>query len=200
MAPTINEQLQSQLQEATRKAEIASQQASFLDGVAFGLREALEVAPPDAVELRAALVTYLAETLPERAHHYEANPQETPTVDDALHEVGYDLRNILEAYDARSADGVVKDLSPDGVDRLFARENLRPPLAEFYAEVRGHIEACRNELGYLKSLPGDDRVRLGRVIRAASCRETFERVARRLAEILGTTYRPEDGDDDAAGE
>ena len=199
MAPTINDQLQSKLQEATRKAEIASQQASFLDGVAFGLREALEVAPPDATELRAALATYLAETLPERAHHYEDNPQETPTVDAALHDVGYDLRNILEAYDARSADEATKDRSPDGVDRLFARENLRPALAEFYAEVRGHIENCRNEYGYLKALPHSNRDRLGRIIRVTSCQDTFERVARRLAEILGTTYRPE-GADDAAGE
>lgn len=200
MAPTINEQLRSKLKEATQKAEIASQRVSFLDGVAFGLREALEVAPPDATELRAALATYLAETLPERAHHYEDNPYETPTVDAALHDVGYDLRNILEAYDARSADEATKDRSPDGVDRLFARENLRPPLAEFYAEVRDHIEACRNEYGYLKALPDSDRDRLGRIIRVTSCQDTFERVARRLAEILGAPYRPKGGVDDAAGE
>lgn len=200
MTPTIHDQLQDMLEEAQQKAEVGSLRASFLDGVAFGLRKALEVTPPDATELRDAVATYLAETRPSRAHHYEDNPQENPPAADALRLVGHDLHSVLEAYDASDLEGDVTDPDYVRLGGLFARENLRPALAEFYAEVRGHIASCKEEVAFARSpsWPRGGQARDVRIVRVLSCQETFERVAHRLAEILGTSYRPED--DDAAGE
>ena len=199
MTPTIHDQLQDMVKEARQKADVASQRVSFLDGVAFGLRQALETTPPDAAELRDALATYLTDTLPTRAHYYEDNPSETPPAPDALRRVGYELHNILEAYDTPEADADADAKAGADwakVEGLFARENLRPAIAEYYAEVRDHIAACQEEVKSLRAQRGCSR--LGRIIRVTSCQETFERVAHRLAKMLGTSYRPEDDDD--AGE
>lgn len=199
MTPTIHDQLHDYLETAQREAEVESLKASFRDGVAAGLRKALDVTPPDATELRAALVTYLTDTLPTLARYYEDNPQETPPAPDALRRVGYELHDVLEAYDTLDADADADTKAGADwakVEGLFARENLRPALAEYYAEVREHIAACRKEVKSLRAQRGCSR--LGRIIRVTSCQETFERVAHRLAKMLGTTYRPED--DDASGE
>lgn len=200
MTPTIHDQLKDMLEEAQQKAEVGSLRASFLDGVAFGLRKALEVAPPDATELRDAIATYLTETLPSRVRHYEDNPQETPPASDALRLVGHDLHNILGAYDAVGLEGDVT--VPDYVERggLFAREDLRPALEAFYAEVRDHIASCMEEVAFVRSpsWPQGGQARHVRIVRIMSCQDTFERVAHRIAEILGVSYRVET--DDAAGE
>lgn len=198
MTPTIHDQLQDMLEEAQQKAEVGSLRASFLDGVAFGLRKALEVAPPDATELRDALATYLAETLPSRTHHYEDNPQETPPAADALRLVGHDLHSLLEAYDASDLEGDVTDPDYVRLGGLFARENLRLALEAFYAEVRDYIAAGQKQLNYIRSQPWSVAARNEHIARVSASQSAFEHTAHRLAKMLGTSYRPVD--DDVAGE